>query len=338
MKFFFLFLLSTLSCFADEASLLQGCKNKDLKSCEQLGAFYIQAQSWEKALVVGQGLCDKDIIMGCTFAGSSQLAMGKIKEGSTILIRACDKFEPYACRSLGRLMKKNKQDKLSHMYFRRSCHYGLKSVCDDLRPKKDFFSKSALAYLKQLPVSCAETQSSACQEHLTRLQSCQSPLGSEDCQLIPGQLSLYFRARLMQSEAKFSLMGLVAAQRATLSQQKKYDYDLKRVLKDYKPLASYHYVFGFLKPCAKKYEPSRATAANSLELFPQSYSFQSAKSAASIRSYFEKGKGEECYDPKAGFEAFAVASLDPMNPSRLDVWKVNQDNNMIQVQDGTPAP
>lgn len=35
-------------------------------------------------------------------------------------------------------------------------------------------------------------------------------------------------------------------------------------------------------------------------------------------------------------EAFAVGNLDAVNPSKLDIWKINHDGNLIQISEGLP--
>jgi hypothetical protein len=318
----------------DEVSLLKACSKHDLPACETLGAYYIKIENWEKANIVGVALCDKDRSIGCTYAGISLLAKGKASEGTNFLTKACDKFEPFACRSLGRLMKKNGEGNLSHLYFRRACHYGLKDVCSDLKKGKTIFSKEGLDFISKIQEDCADTQLSSCSDKLSSLSSCSKPLSKEDCQLIPGHLSIFFRAKLMQSEAKFSLLSVVASQKALKNDTKinTYSYDLSSVLKNYKPLANYHYVFGFMKACAPKEKTT------SLELFPESHQSLDSRVSSNIRSFFLKGKTADCYNLTGGFEAFAVANLDPLNKNRLDVWKIDQDSNLIQVTDGLPRP
>lgn len=327
-------ILFTHSAYAEEAALIKSCTKKDLPACERLGAFYIKLEKWEKALIVGKALCDKDIPIGCTYSGLSLMAQNKAREGNSYLTKACDKFEPFACRSLGRLMKSGGEAELSHMYFRRACHYGLKDICSDLKKGKKVFSKAGVDYIKKVQEDCADTQASSCSDRLSSLSRCLPPLEKLDCLLIPGHLSIYFRAKLMQSEAKFSLLSLVAAQKILKNDPKinKYSYDLEVVLKGYKPLSNYHYVFGFMNACAGKEKT------NTLSLYPESYSNLNTRIKVNIRNYFAKGKRNDCYDTKGGFEAFAVANLDPLNPSRLDVWKINHDGNLLQVADGLPLP
>jgi len=318
----------------DEVSLLKACSKHDLPACETLGAYYIKIENWEKANIVGSALCDKDRSIGCTYAGISLLAKGKAAEGTKFLTKACDKFEPFACRSLGRLMKKSGEGNLSHLYFRRACHYGLKEVCADLKKGKTIFSKEGLDFIAKIQEDCADTQLSSCTDRLSSLNSCSKPLTKEDCQLIPGHLSIFFRAKLMQSEAKFSLLSVVASQKTlkTDPKIKTYSYDLATVLRNYKPLGNYHYVFGFMKACAPKEKTT------SLELYPDSYQSFDSRVRSNIRSYFLKSKAADCYNLTGGFEAYAVANLDPLNKNRLDVWKIDQNGNLIQVVDGLPRP
>ena len=341
MKTFFLVLILSISSAysqnntgSEEASLMKACSRQDLPSCETLGAYYIKKENWEKASIVGKALCEKDLPLGCTYAGVALLAKGKTRDGNIFLTKACDKFEPFACRSLGRLMKKAGEADLSHLYFRRACHYGLTEICSELKKGKTIFSKAGLDFIKKIQEDCSDTQASICTDKLANLASCSKPLTAEDFVLLPGHLSIYFRAKLMQAEAKFSLLALVASQKGLRNDPKvkSYSYDLSQVLKDYKPLNNYHYVFGFMKACSGKDKYS------SLELFPKSYKNLTSRVSVNIRNYFSKGKSGDCYNLTGGFEAFAVANLDPLNQSRLDVWKIDQNGNLIQVVDGLPIP
>lgn len=318
----------------EEAALMKGCSRNDLPACETLGAYYIKRENWEKASILGKALCDKDVTIGCTYAGIALLAKGKAREGNNFLTKACDKFEPFACRSLGRLMKTAGEPDLSHLYFRRACHYGLKEICGELKKGKVIFSNEGLSFIKKLQEDCSDTHASACSDRLTSITTCAKPLTKEDCLLLPGHLSIFFRAKLMQAEAKFSLLSLVAGEKLLKNDPKvkSYSYDLSSVLKDYKPLNNYHYVFGFMKGCAGKAQ------ATSIELFAKSYQNLDSRSSTNIRNYFSKGKKDDCYNLTGGFEAYAVANLDPLNPSRLDVWKIDQDGNLFLVLDGLPIP
>jgi hypothetical protein len=318
----------------DEVSLMKGCSKNDIPACETLGAFYVKNEKWDKASILGKALCEKTSTLGCTYAGVSLLAQGKTKDGNNFLTKACDKFEPFACRSLGRLMKKVGEADLSHMYFRRACHYGLKDICSDLKKGKSIFSKGGLEFIKKLQEDCSDTKASSCSDRLASLDTCSTPLTKEDCVLLPGHLSIFFRAKLMQAEAKFSLLSIVAAQKLLKNDPKlkTYSYALDDVLKDYKPSMNYHYVFGFMKACAKK------AKGNSLELFPQSYQNLDSRVESNIKSYFSKSKQGDCYNLTGGFEAYAVTNLDPLNSSSLDIWKIDQDGNLLQIKDGLPRP
>ncbi len=322
-----------------ESSLLQSCKKADLVACEKLGAFYLSKESWSNSYMIGEMLCGKDVVMGCTFAGTSLLNMSKTKEGMSFLNKACDLFEPHACRSLGRLMKTNKESALSYIYLKRACQYGLDESCRGLTKPKDLYSNAGKDYLKKLKTECADTSLSSCQDHLALLGGCKEPLKKDDCLVLPGELSIYFRGKLKQAEAALSLTSILAAQKLLKDapQSKGYSYDLGVVLKTFKPLSHYEYVFGFMKACRKKYGEKKWIT-TSLELFPDSYKHLSRRVRANIIDYFEKGKQDDCYDPKGGFQAFAVGNLDEMNPRRLDVWRTNQDGNLMQVTDGLPEP
>jgi len=159
--------------------------------------------------------------------------------------------------------------------------------------------------------------------------------------LLAGQLSIYFRAKFLQSEAKLALLTLYTAEKSLKDEAKpsSYSYDLSRVLKHVKPLEKYHYVFGFMKGCGKKFVRSRRAHVHSQDLYPRSYRHLGSRTTANIISFFSKrGAENDCYDPKIGYEAYAVRSLDPLNPTRLDVWKIDQDKRIENVVDGLPLP
>ena len=109
-----------------------------------------------------------------------------------------------------------------------------------------------------------------------------------------------------------------------------FSFDLKKVLLNEPYLQKYHYVFGFLLACSGK------GVATSLKLFPDSYLHLDSPSRKIILNEFQKGKTKDCYDPKFGFEAFAVTSLDPLNPKHLDIWKINHDGDLMHVHEGAP--
>lgn len=341
--FLLLVLLSTVSSAQTtdktEEHLRAACSKSDLSACENLSAYYIKTSNWENAYLLGEVLCKKDRVMGCTFAGTALLAQEKIKEGTGFLSKACDQFEPYACRSLSRLMRKTRQELMTYMYSKRACHYGLASSCKDVKKPKTTYSPAGLKFLTDVALDCTDSQSLACKGHLLKLEDCSVSLSSEDCQLLPGELSIYFRAKLMQSEAKLSLMTVVASEKAfkETSKTKSYSYDLREVLKDYSPAEKYHYVFGFMRTCNKKFVKNNGPY-ETHALFRKSYQEVSSRTIRNINAYFSKGKESDCHNPAYGYEAFAVANLDPLNPSRLDIWKINPDSDLIPIQDGLPLP
>lgn len=330
---FFLLLVVQDFSFAEgeEVELLLKCKQADLKACEALSAYYVKTSKWENAFAIGEALCNKEIMKGCTFAGTALLAQRKAKEGVALLTKSCDGFEPYACRSLARLMKQNKEDLAGYMYNKRACHYGLAESCKNLKAPKETYSAKGKEFLKKLFEDCDDSGSSLCQEKLKSIDNCTKLLSSNDCLLMPGELSIYFRAKFIQKSAKVALLNLVSLQNDFKLKQKRYSYDLKQLMKDGK--GTFAYVFGFSKACTKKHE-SKNAASTSLALFEKEYKDVSSRTKKNISSFFYKGKPADCYDPKFGYEAFAAANLDPENPSKLDIWKINQDGNLIQIQDG----
>ena len=314
-----------------EQNLTSQCSKGDLLSCESLAVLFLKNERWENAQQLGDAICKKNIPVGCTIKGLSLLKNKNVSEGTRLLNLACDQFEPYSCRSLGRLIKASGDKTLSHVYFRKACYFGLKEVCQDLQRNKKVLGESGQQYLKKISEDCSDTKSSACKDRLQSLNQCEKFIEQKDCLIIPGLLTIFFRAKLIQSEAKGLLIQLVMNQKK-LKDDKKYkrfSHDLSFVLKDYKPLDRYQYVFGFKKICAGK------NKATSLELFPEAYKIN-AKSIQSIRKEFQSGKKQDCYDPQWGFEAFAISNLDPLNPTHLDIWKINQDGNLIHLRDGAP--
>lgn len=340
MKYFLIILLHLVQAVSfaesEEVELLLKCKQGDLAVCESLSAYYVKTSKWENAHAIGEALCKKEIMKGCTFAGTAMLAQRKAKEGVTLLTKACDGFEPYACRSLGRLMKQNKEELAGYMYNKRACHYGLDESCKNLKAPKETYSAKGKEFLKKLFEDCDDSGSSLCQEKLNYIQDCSKVLTANDCLLIPGELSIYFRAKFIQKSAKVALLNLVSLQNENKTKQKRYSYDLKHLMKDGK--GTFAYVFGFSKACTKKFETAKGAASTSLALFEEHYKDVSSRTKKNISSFFYKGKPADCYDPKFGYEAFAAANLDPQNVAKLDVWKINQDGNLIQLQDGLPVP
>ncbi len=340
MNIFLALLFLATSALANEAGLMQECAKRDIPACVKLGAFYLSKSEWEKAYIVGEALCSKGEVEGCTYAGAALLAQSKIPEASKFLTKACDEFEPYACRSLGRLMKKTGESALSKMYFKRSCFYGLREQCAKTKDAKPLLSGTALSLVKQINTDCEDPKHKFCEAHLSAIKTCAPPLTKQDCQLLAGHLSIYFRAKFLQAEAKLHLLSLHTALRALKGDPKiaAYTYDLSKALRDVKQKENHRYVFGFMASCAKKYVKGRKVKTTSLELYPKSYKALGVRAQANIRLFFSKGPAADCYDPKAGYEAFAVGALDPEDPSRLDVWRVNQDKDIENVRDGLPEP
>jgi hypothetical protein len=324
----------------EELNLQSRCSKTDLSACENLTAYYAKTGQWENTIALGEALCAKDVMNGCTLAGTALLAKEKTKEGISLLTKSCDGFEPFACRSLSRLMKQPGDQVTSYMYSRRACYYGLSESCKTLKKPKETYSPKGLEFLKDVAKDCEDSKSSTCQTRLNSLKECNKILLEKDCLLIPGELSILFRAKLIQESAKLALMNIVASENALKmsSTQKRFSYDLKLVLKDRTPLPSYHYAFGFMKACTNKFEKSKGTESTSLALYKKSYSHLSSRTIKNIAAYFYKGKKDDCYDPKYGLEAYALGNLDPLNTARLDVWKTNGDGDIIQVQDGLPLP
>lgn len=315
-----------------EATLTSECSKGNMLSCESLAALFIKNENWENAQLLGEAICKKNISIGCTIKGMALLKDKKVAEGTKLLNLACDQFEPFSCRSLGRLMKTSGQKDLSHVYFRKACHFGLTEVCHDLQRGKNVLSDSGIFFMKKLTEDCTDTHSSFCREKLHSLQKCQNILDKKDCAVIPSLLTIFFRAKLIQAEAKVLLRRIAQGEKELKNNKKikRYSFDLSKVLKEFKPRGHYQYVFGFNKFCAAK---GKAT---SVELYPKSYLKMNSKSLNAIKKEFKKGKRQDCYNPQWGFEAYAMTSLDPLNPEHLDIWKINQDGNLIQIQDGSP--
>ncbi len=316
-----------------EKELIARCGKKDISSCEKLAAYYVKNENWDNALLVGEALCSKDIKIGCTFAGMSLISKKKSQQGVRLLNSTCDRFEPYACRSLGRLMKDAGKKDLSHLYFRRSCYYGLHEVCKTLQKGKKLLSSSAQDLVKRLPDDCTDPKSIACQDKLTLINKCTPPLSKEDCELLPGVLSIFFRAKMVQAEAKVLLNSILMSEKKIKQDPKinSYSFDIEVVLKNTQAQPLYYYVFGFMKGC------SGSKKANSLEIYPEAYSHLTSEALKSIKSEFSNYKSKDCYDPKWGLEAYAIGQLDPLRPSKLDIWKINHDGNVMHLREGLPT-
>lgn len=334
---FFLFTKGLLAN-SEEAALQKSCSASDLIACENLTAFYVKESKWDNALAIGEVLCKKDSVKGCTFAGTAALAKGMNREGVAFLRQACDGFEPYACRSLSRLMKKNKEDKLSYIYQKRACYYGHSESCGKLNKPKDLYSKKGEEFLKDLIKDCETTTAESCKSKLANLEMCFSPLEKMDCMLMAGDLSIIFRAKLIQENAKLALLNIMAQEKLIKETAKfaRYTYDLDMLLNNQKAQNTYHYVFGFQRACTTKFEKRKTAMSTSLVLYKNSYKALSNRTKKNIAAFFYKEKAADCYEPTIGFEAFAAANLDPLNPARLDVWKINRDGNILQLQDGLP--
>ena len=328
MKFFFLMFALISSSYAvrpEEQELLNACQRREENGCEKLGAYYLSRENWENSLVIGEALCKRDSLIGCTYAGTALLAQKKIKEGLQFLNKSCNGFEPFGCRSLGRFMKKENAN-LSHLYFRRACHYGLDEVCRDLSKKRELFSKMGDGFIRRLKSDCEDTTTTLCKDRLKEVEACPGPLTKEDCLLIPGYLSIWFRAKMMQIQAKLALSTILAEEK----KQKTFSNNLGEVLKDFKQTEHHRYVLGFRKFCAE------GRKSNTAELFPETYKDLNPSFLKAASKFFSEGKKDDCYKEGLGFEAFAVGNLDPVNPTKLDIWKINHDGNLIQISDGLP--
>jgi hypothetical protein len=339
MIFIFLTFLTSFLTFADEKSLMQACAQHDLKACEELATYYLQRSDWDKSYLVGEVLCQKDIAIGCTFAGSSLLAQKKLKEANPFLTKACDKFEPLSCRSLGRLMKSAGEGPFAQTYFRRACHYGLKELCSEVKMNRNWYSASGLAQLERLKADCKNSNSEACAQQFITLKGCALPLTRQDCFLMAGYLSIYFHAVSFQAEAKYLLQQVFEeAKKLKEGKEQSYSYDLRKTWRHFRPQEKHFYGVGYMRKCTKKYIRERRSQSHSLDLFPKAYAHLDRRTKGNLAAFFTKGKAEDCYDQKSGYEAYAVGSLDPMNPSRLDVWKIDQDAKIEHIQDGLPQP
>jgi hypothetical protein len=339
MPFFHLIFALTLSlktfAASSENDLAKACVEKDLTSCLELTAKFMKVSRWGEAFALGDALCKKDVLMGCTYAGTAAIAKGSAKVGFELLSKACDGFEPFACRSLADIAKKNREDKMRYMYQKRACYYGLSESCKELNKPTGFYSLKGQDILKSILVDCENTNSSSCKAQLENLAKCPDPLTKEDCFFIPGDLSIVFRAKLIQDVAKLILIKVFAAQKIYKENTKRFSYDLSALMQDKKDLTASKYVFGFQIACTKKYENKKAQS-TSLGVNPQGYQDFAANTKRSIMTFFKKEKDADCYDPRLSFDAFAVGKLDPLNPTELDIWKINRDGNIIHVQNGLP--
>lgn len=325
--------------WAQDKVLLEKCRQNDLASCETLATFFMERKDFKNAQTISEALCKNSVTMGCTLAGSAKLGLGKIKEAYLDLNKACDQFEPLACRSLGRLMIQGEEKDLAKMFFRRACQFGLLDMCPELEGSHSPFSVSALNLVQGLRKDCQEMDSLSCKTQLNLIGKCSSPLTKRDCLFLAGYMTLYTHARARQAEAKIVLLKLHEHQtELKQSPYQSYSYDLPRVLKKLTPHHHYQYIFGFMKNCSRKYLAKRKVRSDSFDLYPSSYDNLRVRPKANILNYFETSKASDCYDPKHGYEAYAVSVLDPANPTHLDVWKIDQDKKLTHVVDGAPIP
>ena len=80
MKYFSLvFILLMASAYAsqEETGLQKACAKNELTACENLSGYYLKVEKWDNAFVIGEALCNKDIMKGCTFAGTFTLAINQ---------------------------------------------------------------------------------------------------------------------------------------------------------------------------------------------------------------------------------------------------------------------
>jgi hypothetical protein len=335
----FFLLISHLSVLAQSKELLlkAACLKSDLSSCEALAAYYIEVRSWDKAYLVGEALCEKESSKGCTFAGTALISQGKAGDGVAYLTKGCDGLEPFACLSLSRIMERSKEKELALMYKRRSCFYGLSKSCQNLKFTQELFSKGAKSYFGQIMESCDDTSSPLCRDKLKTLNNCPSPLTKKDCLLLPGELSIQFRAKLIQESAKLHLLQIQILQEEFRKSSKgRYSYDLKKILKSKRWKPRSPYVFGFQKACATYHEKKTSAVHTTLALEEDVYKDLSPRTKRNIIAFFGQENGRDCYDPKIGYEAYAVGNLDPFHSAKLDIWKINRDGNILQLKSGLP--
>lgn len=318
-----------------EKVLSKKCLDKDLDSCLDLTAHFIKSSQWSEAYAVGESLCKLDMLKGCTYAGTAAIAKGAAKVGFDLLSKACDGFEPFGCQFLADVAKKNREDKMRYMYQKRACYYGLSESCKGLNKPNNFYSSKGQEYLKKILVDCENTSSESCKAQLKNLTLCPDPLTKEECFFIPGDLSIVFRAKLIQDVAKLSLLKILAAQKIHKENNKRYSYDLAALVKEKGDFTSSKYVFGFQVACSKKYENQKSQS-TSMGVDPQGYKSFTESTKRSFIAFFKKENASDCYDPTIGFEAYAVGKLDPLDPNVLDIWKINRDGDILHVQNGLP--
>jgi hypothetical protein len=318
-----------------ESELLKKCGPKDLDACLELTAQFIKSSRWSDAYAMGDALCKKDVLKGCTYAGTAAILKGSAKVGFDLLSKACDGFEPFACQSLADIAKKTHEEKMRYMYQKRACYNGLSESCKDLSKPTNLYSSHGQEFYKKILADCEITNSASCKAELQNLTKCPAPLTKEDCFLIPGDLSIVFRAKLIQDVGKLTLLKILAAQKNYKATKKRFTYDLSSLMHDKKEFLSSKYVFGFQVACTKKFENQKAQS-TSMGASPHTYQNLSDQTKRNILATFKKEKGDDCYDPSLGFEAYAVGKLDPLNPNEVDVWKINNNGDIIQIQNGLP--
>jgi hypothetical protein len=327
----------TFSSYAatSEKELLKKCHAQDLEACLELTGHFTSRGRWDEALAMGSVLCKKNMQRACTYAGTAALAKGAAKIGYDLLSLACDGFEPFACQSLSDIAKKTREEKMRYSYQKRACYFGLSTSCKDLRKPNNFYSSKGQDHLTKLISDCESTDSESCKVQLHGLAQCPEPLTKEDCFFIPGDLSIVFRAKLIQKVAKLVLIEMLAAEKNHLKSKGRYTYDFSTLNSDKKSLTSSKYVIGFQIGCTKKYEDGKAQS-TSLGVYPQEYQSFSEQTKRTIMAFFKKEKGDACFNPSVGFKAYAVGKLDPLNPTKLDIWNIDKDGELYQVQNGLP--
>jgi hypothetical protein len=130
------------------------------------------------------------------------------------------------------------------------------------------------------------------------------------------------------SEAKIGLAASYAAEKSYYSEWAEYAESFSKI--NYAPEGRRRfYAIGFPTNCVEKEKiPAKKG------IIPMQNSTFVGNREQEIMQYFRSVRAtHDCVDPKIGFEIYAVGMIQ--KDGLLDVWKIDQNKNMVHVQDAS---
>lgn len=138
-----------------------------------------------------------------------------------------------------------------------------------------------------------------------------------------------FQPKARQSEGKIALAALYGAEKKFREEKGTYSVNLKELGFE-REGRTHYYSVGFAHACAE----GGTTAAGDART-PMAYNqFATPEKALEVETYFRENK--ICRDRKEGFDAYAVGVI--MKDGPLDVWKINEKKELVNMQNGTFKP